>query len=63
MRRDRRALRKRARPGVPPRRRVGDGFYAGDQHDLFPHRRLTKTAFTFELSDHLPLWAELRTRT
>jgi endonuclease/exonuclease/phosphatase family metal-dependent hydrolase len=34
-------------------------FYAGDHHALFPGRRITKTAFTFQLSDHLPLWAEL----
>ena len=34
-------------------------FYAGDHRALFPGRRITKTAFTFQLSDHLPLWAEL----
>jgi hypothetical protein len=38
-------------------------FYAGDHHDLFPGRRMTKEAFTFQLSDHLPLWAELVTQT
>ena len=34
-------------------------FYDGDHRALFPGRRITKTAFTFQLSDHLPLWAEL----
>jgi hypothetical protein len=37
-------------------------FYPRDHHELFPHHRVSKTAFSFELSDHLPLWAELRTR-
>jgi hypothetical protein len=35
-------------------------FYAGDRRELFPERRLTREQFTFQLSDHLPLWAELR---
>ena len=34
-------------------------FYAGDFKPLYPGVRKTKTQFTYELSDHLPLWAEL----
>ena len=34
-------------------------FYAGDHRALFGGKRMTKTAFTFQLSDHLQLWAEL----
>ena len=26
---------------------------------LAPYKGLTKTGFTFEMSDHLPLWAQL----
>jgi endonuclease/exonuclease/phosphatase family metal-dependent hydrolase len=35
-------------------------FYDGDHHALFPDRpTMTKTQFTYELSDHLPLWCQL----
>ena len=36
-------------------------YYAGDFASLFPGRRLDKREFTYELSDHLPLWAQLAT--
>jgi endonuclease/exonuclease/phosphatase family metal-dependent hydrolase len=37
-------------------------FYAGDHASLFPNEReMTKHEFTFELSDHLPLWVQLDT--
>jgi hypothetical protein len=32
-------------------------FYAGSQRALFP--RLNKRQFTFQMSDHLPLWVEV----
>jgi endonuclease/exonuclease/phosphatase family metal-dependent hydrolase len=32
-------------------------FYAGSHRPLYP--RLNKTEFTFQMSDHLPLWVEL----
>jgi hypothetical protein len=38
-------------------------FYAGDHQSLFPSKRLTKTEFTYELSDHLPLWIQINTDT
>lgn len=34
-------------------------FYAGDHTPLFPS--LTKQAFTFQMSDHLPLWVQVNT--
>lgn len=34
-------------------------FYAGDHTPLFPD--LDKTAFTYQLSDHLPLWIQIST--
>lgn len=34
-------------------------FYAGDHKPLFP--ALTKEAFTFQMSDHLPLWIQVNT--
>jgi len=34
-------------------------FYAGDHKPLFPD--LTKLQFTFQMSDHLPLWVQIRT--
>lgn len=34
-------------------------FYAGDHKVLFPE--LTKDEFTYQLSDHLPLWIEINT--
>ena len=37
-------------------------FYRGSHRELFPGRRLTRDAFTFQLSDHLPLWVEVATR-
>lgn len=36
-------------------------FYAGDHRKLFPD--LTKTKFTYQLSDHLPLWIQINTDT
>ncbi len=36
-------------------------YYAGDFEELFPGRALDKRGFTYELSDHLPLWVQLRT--
>ena len=35
-------------------------FYAGDYAPLFPRAAMTKRQFTYELSDHLPLWTEPR---
>jgi len=34
-------------------------FYAGDHRPLFP--RLSKAKFTYQVSDHLPLWLQLNT--
>ncbi|HMC34831.1 MAG TPA: hypothetical protein VKH65_10510, partial [Myxococcales bacterium] len=34
-------------------------FYAGNSKELFPD--LDKTAFTFQMSDHLPLWMQINT--
>jgi hypothetical protein len=34
-------------------------FYAGSSKELFPD--LEKTAFTFQMSDHLPLWMQINT--
>jgi endonuclease/exonuclease/phosphatase family metal-dependent hydrolase len=34
-------------------------FYSGGTKDLFPD--LDKTAFTFQMSDHLPLWMQINT--
>ncbi|BDG72898.1 endonuclease/exonuclease/phosphatase family protein [Roseomonas fluvialis] len=34
-------------------------FFASDHRPLFPD--LTKDAFTYQLSDHLPLWIQIRT--
>jgi endonuclease/exonuclease/phosphatase family metal-dependent hydrolase len=36
-------------------------FYCGDHKPLFPGVNLTKEKFTYELSDHLPLWLEVDT--
>ncbi len=36
-------------------------FYCGDHRALFPRAPLTKREFTYELSDHLPLWAQINT--
>lgn len=37
-------------------------FYRGDYRALFPRRRMSKAAFTHQVSDHLPLWAEVIAR-
>lgn len=34
-------------------------FYKNNHKALLPYKDMTKTAFTFELSDHLPLWIQL----
>lgn len=34
-------------------------FYKGNHSRLFPESTMTKTDFTFQISDHLPLWAQL----
>ena len=34
-------------------------FYASDHKPLFPD--LTKEKFTYQMSDHLPLWVQIRT--
>ncbi len=36
-------------------------FYCGDHRPLFPGRALSKREFTYQLSDHLPLWVEIST--
>lgn len=41
-------------------------FYGNDWRPLFPQEHypdMTKTGFTYEMSDHLPLWAQLDTWT
>ncbi len=38
-------------------------FYQGDHRPLFPGARMTKREFTYELSDHLPLWTQIGTDT
>ena len=38
-------------------------FYAGDHQPLFPEKKLTKAEFTYQLSDHLPLWIQINTDT
>jgi hypothetical protein len=35
-------------------------FYKRRHETLAPYRNLTKTQFTYELSDHLPLWVQLK---
>lgn len=35
-------------------------FYMGDHHALYP-RSVGFEEFTHELSDHLPLWVQIRT--
>jgi hypothetical protein len=34
-------------------------FYEGNHRALFP--KLTKSQFSFQMSDHLPLWVQVRT--
>ena len=36
-------------------------YYIGDFEELFPGRAIDKQGFTYELSDHLPLWVQLGT--
>ncbi len=36
-------------------------FYAGDHAPLLPGMNLTKAKFTYQLSDHLPLWVQVNT--
>lgn len=36
-------------------------FYAGDHKALYPGVKMDKRQFTFELSDHLPLWIRVET--
>jgi endonuclease/exonuclease/phosphatase family metal-dependent hydrolase len=36
-------------------------FYGTGHAALYPGRRLSKEAFTYELSDHLPIWVQLNT--
>lgn len=36
-------------------------FYAGNHKPLFPGKSMTKTDFTYQLSDHLSLWVQLNT--
>lgn len=38
-------------------------FYKDDHKIIPPYKSLTKAKFTYELSDHLPLWAQLDTDT
>ncbi len=38
-------------------------FYQGDHASLYPGEKLTKQQFTYELSDHLPLWIQVNTDT
>jgi endonuclease/exonuclease/phosphatase family metal-dependent hydrolase len=38
-------------------------FYQGDHRALFPGTTLTKQKFTYEISDHLPLWIHVETDT
>jgi endonuclease/exonuclease/phosphatase family metal-dependent hydrolase len=36
-------------------------FYHGDHHPLFRGEKMTKGDFTYQISDHLPLWVQLDT--
>ena len=36
-------------------------FYCGNHTPLFPDDGMTKNDFTYQLSDHLPLWIEVKT--
>ena len=36
-------------------------FYKDNHGPLFPGKTMTKSRFTYQLSDHLPLWAQLKT--
>jgi hypothetical protein len=36
-------------------------FWDGRAAPLYPGEKMTKQEFTYELSDHLPLWVQIRT--
>lgn len=36
-------------------------YYCGNHASLFPNMQMTKKEFTYQLSDHLPLWLQLDT--
>ncbi|WP_412971443.1 endonuclease/exonuclease/phosphatase family protein [Glaciecola sp. MF2-115] len=38
-------------------------FYANDIASLFPEQNMSKRAFTYQLSDHLPLWIQIAVDT
>ena len=38
-------------------------YYKGNYKSLLPYKHLTKDEFTYELSDHLPLWVQLNIDT
>lgn len=38
-------------------------FYSGGIRRLYPGAKLTPKAFTYQMSDHLPLWVQVRTDT
>ncbi len=38
-------------------------FYKGNHESLLPYKDMTKNKFTYELSDHLPLWLQLNIDT
>jgi hypothetical protein len=38
-------------------------FYKNNYKSIPPYRNLSKTEFTYELSDHLPLWVQLNIDT
>jgi len=38
-------------------------FYKGSHEVLLPYKELTKTKFTYQLSDHFPLWIQLNIDT
>ena len=38
-------------------------YYKGNYKSLLPYKNLTKDKFTYELSDHLPLWVQLNIDT
>jgi hypothetical protein len=53
-------------PAMDDRRVLAGGtldFFVNDAHieELYPGRKLTRQAFSFQLSDHLPLWVQLDT--
>jgi len=38
-------------------------FYQSNHRTISPYRELSKHEFTYELSDHLPLWIQIKTDT